>query len=92
MEPSAGTAHLSVSVWTRRTSGLRTESLSILETARATPIQPESDSLVSEDDEDDDEEEESEEELLALRRDGWAWTSDAGVSFLVFCGFFPEFN
>lgn len=71
---------LSVSVWTRRTSGLRHETLLILGTIRATRIQPESDSLVSEDDEEDDEEEESEEELLALRRDGWAWTSDAGLS------------
>lgn len=34
-------------------------------------LQPESDSLVSEDEDEEDEEEVSEEELVALRRDGW---------------------
>lgn len=42
--------------------------------------QPESDSLVSEEDDEEDEEEVSEEELLALRREGWVWISDAGFS------------
>lgn len=40
-------------------------------------VQPESESLVSEDEEEDDEEEESELELLALRRDAMALGSTA---------------
>lgn len=40
-------------------------------------IQPESESLVSDEDEEDDDEEESELELLALRRDTMAWGSTA---------------